>query len=62
MTDKKVFAENGLCTATCSEETESCKGYKWSLLFGGCQYLGRCSGKCLRPERMGNEQGYQPYI
>lgn len=49
MTDKPDFKKEGKCSAQCLEETESCAGYKLSIVFGGCMYLSNVTGKCMRP-------------
>lgn len=43
------YRKQSLCTATCREETESCQGYKLSIVFGGCMFLSNPTGKCMRP-------------
>lgn len=49
MSNKIDYKEKSLCTTTCLEETEACKGYDLSIVFGGCMYLSNVSGKCMRP-------------
>ena len=49
MQGEKDYKKETLCTVTCLEETEGCKGYDLSIVFGGCMYLSNVSGKCMRP-------------
>jgi len=53
--EKHDYKDAGLCIAKCAEETEGCKGYKLSIVFGCCIYLSSDAGRCLRPERRGYE-------
>lgn len=54
--NKEDYKKDGKCTATCLEETESCQGYKLSIVFGGCMYLSNVSGKCMKPKTYGAER------
>ena len=46
----KDCKRDGLCTA--KEEIARCKGYKPSIVFGGCQYHSNVTGKCMRPDEV----------
>ena len=49
---RKDYKKDGICTASCLEETENCQRYKLSVVFGGCQFLSIPTGKCMRPDEV----------
>lgn len=47
---KEDYKKDGMCAASCREETKNCQIYKFSVVFGGCMFRSIPTGKCMRPD------------